>query len=53
MYTIDMNSGAVTRDSDGKVVAPCQAVDDPDYVAYVDWINAGNHPAGSPVPDGG
>lgn len=34
MYTIVLNTGAVLRDSDGKQVAPCQSVDDPDYAAY-------------------
>lgn len=50
MYTINMSSGVVTRDSDGKVVAPCQSTDDPDYIEYVDWVNAGNQPTGSPEP---
>lgn len=42
MYTIVLNTGAVLRDSDGKQVAPCQSIDDPDYVAYLAWIEAGN-----------
>ena len=43
-YTINIATGVVTRDSDGKQVAPCQSVNDPDYVAYIAWINAGNAP---------
>ena len=44
MYSIDKTTGAVTRDSDGHQVAPCQSSSDPDFVAYIDWANAGNHP---------
>lgn len=44
MYTINLSNGEVTRQEDGKVVAPCQSVDDPDYVAYVEWVTAGNQP---------
>jgi hypothetical protein len=44
-YTLNLATGSVTRDSDGKQVAPAQTVDDPDYVAYVEWCNAGNQPS--------
>jgi hypothetical protein len=44
MYTIILDQGIVRRDSDGKVVAPCQSTNDPDFVAYNDWIKAGNQP---------
>jgi hypothetical protein len=44
MYTLTVNTGEVTRNSDGKVVAPCQSADDPDFVEYIDWVNAGNEP---------
>jgi hypothetical protein len=30
--------------SDGKIVAPCQSEFDPDFVAYIAWVNAGNQP---------
>lgn len=44
-YTIHITEGTVTRDSDGKVVAPCESVEDPDFQAYQAWIAAGNTPA--------
>lgn len=43
-YTLHIQSGTVTRDADGVEVAPAQSVTDPDYSAYVEWINAGNVP---------
>lgn len=43
-YTFHIQSGTITRDADGVEVAPAQSVTDPDYVAYVEWINAGNVP---------
>jgi len=44
MYTIILDQGTVTRDEDGKVVAPCQSDQDPDFRAYIDWVEAGNQP---------
>ena len=44
MYEIRPNEGTVTRVSDGKTVAPCQSEFDPDFVAYIAWVNAGNQP---------
>jgi hypothetical protein len=44
MYTIILDEGTVTRDADGKVVAPCQSAEDPDFVAYIEWVEAGNTP---------
>ena len=43
-YKIILSTGEVIRDSDLVVVAPCQSTEDPDYVAYIAWINAGNTP---------
>jgi hypothetical protein len=43
-YTIVLNEGTVIRASDGKVVAPCQSDQDPDFLAYIEWVNAGNEP---------
>ena len=43
MYTL--RGDAVYRDSDNKQVAPCQSTDDPDYAAYVAWVNDGHQPA--------
>lgn len=43
-YTLyPKKNGQVIR-SDGKVVAPCQSHDDPDFLAYKDWVHAGNEP---------
>lgn len=44
MYTMNTAMNTVTRDSDGKVIAPAQSVDDPDYQAYIAWVEAGNQP---------
>ncbi len=43
-YTIILDEGIVVRDSDGRVVAPCQSDQDPDFLAYNDWANAGGQP---------
>lgn len=44
MYTIIPDQGIVIRDSDGKVIAPCQSAEDPDFLAYNEWVHAGNQP---------
>jgi hypothetical protein len=44
MYTIHPFKGIVTRDSDGAQVAPAQSIDDPLFVEYHAWIDAGNEP---------
>ena len=44
MYTIILHLGTVTRDSDNKIVAPCESELDPDFRAYIDWVNEGNQP---------
>lgn len=49
-YTINIATGVVTRDSDGKQVAPCQSLYEPDYVAYAQWVAAGHEPAIINVP---
>jgi len=43
-YKIILSTGEVIRVSDLAVVAPCQSPEDPDFVAYIDWVNAGNQP---------
>ena len=48
MYTYTPDLGAVIRDSDGKIVAPCDSELDPDFIAYNAWANAGNQPT---LPD--
>ena len=45
MYTLVVNLGIVTRDSDGKQIAPCQSADDADLAAYNTWVEQGNSPA--------
>ena len=44
MYSINLQTCEVTRLSDGKVVAPCQSSEDPDFVAYIAWVEQGNAP---------
>jgi hypothetical protein len=44
MYTIRPYEGTVTRDSDGKVVAPAVSEFDPDFVEYINWVHSGNQP---------
>lgn len=44
MYTIILHQGIVIRNSDNKVVAPCESPLDPDFRAYIDWVEAGNQP---------
>lgn len=44
-YTIILDEGVVIRDSDGAQVSPCQSIDDPDFVAYNTWVQAGGRPA--------
>lgn len=42
MYKIILDEGIVIRNSDNVIVSPCQSIDDPNYVEYVNWIQAGN-----------
>ena len=44
MYTSPTYLGTITRDSDGKVVAPVSDESDPDFRAWVAWCEAGNQP---------
>lgn len=44
MYTLSLSTGEVTRIADGKVVAPCQSAEDPDFVEYIGWVETGNEP---------
>ena len=43
-YTIILDEGVVLRDSDGAQVAPRQSTQDPDFVAYTAWVEAGGEP---------
>lgn len=44
MYSINLNNGVVTRDSDNTVVSPVDSVLDPLFLEYNAWCNAGNNP---------
>ena len=44
MYTIILETGVVTRDSDNVVVAPCQSVEEQNFIDYNAWVMAGNQP---------
>lgn len=44
MYSLHIQNGTVTRDTDDKTVAPCQDADDIDFIAYINWVEAGNAP---------
>lgn len=41
MYTLHINTGRVTRDSDSVVVAPTTNPDGQDYQDYLAWVAAG------------
>lgn len=41
MYTLHVNTGLITRDSDVVVVAPTGNPDGADYQAYLAWVAAG------------
>lgn len=43
-YSYDLRSGDIVRDLDGKVVSPCLSDQDPDFLEYCAWGNAGNSP---------
>jgi len=44
MYTLHIQNGTVTRDSDGFAIAPAQTTETQDYQDYISWIQAGNSP---------
>lgn len=44
MYAIILDQGIVLRISDKKIIAPCESEQDPEFVAYINWVNAGNKP---------
>jgi hypothetical protein len=44
MYYIILDEGKVIRVSDNKVVSPCQSAEDPDFIAYNNWVYEGNNP---------
>jgi len=43
MYTIVLDEGIVL-DANGVQVAPCQSIDDPAFIKYNAWVEAGNQP---------
>ena len=50
MYTMNTSTGTVIRDSDGVQVAPGQSEKDEDFIAYCQWVSAGNEPTQISVP---
>lgn len=44
MYTLNITTGIVSKNSDNKIIAPCQSYDDIDFQEYLSWVNAGNEP---------
>lgn len=44
MYTLDLRTGIVTRDSDGMVVAPVSDTTDLGHQEWLDWCAEGNSP---------
>jgi hypothetical protein len=43
MYSISASTAEVVMLSSGKVVAPCQSDHDPDFLAYVAWVEVGEN----------
>lgn len=43
MFKLTLHTGEVTRD-DGVIVAPTNDLQNPDYVAYQEWLQQGNVP---------
>ena len=55
MYTLLVDKGIVVRDADAVQVAPAQSIEDPNFMEYQAWIQAGNNPTvvyGPPVIEG-
>ena len=55
MYSLLVDKGIVIRDSDAVQVAPAQSIDEPNFVEYQAWVEAGNSPNiiyGPPVIEG-
>lgn len=44
MYLINTITGEVIESETGLVVSPCQSTEDPAFIAYNIWANAGNNP---------
>jgi hypothetical protein len=45
MYTLDLTTGIITRDSDNLQVIPCQSTTDSNFIEYKNWVNDGNEPS--------
>jgi hypothetical protein len=43
MYRLIVDEGIVLNEFDVQV-APCQSTDEPNYQAYIAWVEAGNAP---------
>lgn len=44
MYTLEVESAIVKRDSDGVQIEPTSDINSQDYQDYLTWLNAGNFP---------
>jgi len=51
MFTLNIATGVVTRNRDGKVVSPCQSYHDHDHLAYVNWVESGGVPETIDAPE--
>lgn len=49
MYTLILDEGVIVKDSDQSIVSPSQSNQDPEFVAYVNWVTAGNNPTVIPT----
>jgi hypothetical protein len=47
-YSYFPDYGSVIRDSDQKLITPCQSTADQDFLDYKAWVDAGNSPAPPP-----
>lgn len=45
MYTLYYHTGEVFRNSDNVLIAPTSDPENPDYIAYTEWVTAGNLPS--------
>jgi hypothetical protein len=49
-YSYYPDYGSVIRDSDGKLISPCQSAEDQDFLDYLAWVQDGNQPSAPPDP---
>lgn len=44
MFTLNTITGVVTRNSDGAIAAPAHSLNDPVFLEWIQWCDAGNSP---------